>query len=95
VPYYYPVIRFVTPLEETVQFEGGDGNTKPEEYRRGESISILYDPANPHDARLNTSNSRWGGVIALGACGFLFVVAAGVLLLFTRQDRLRWTAPSR
>jgi Protein of unknown function (DUF3592) len=92
VPYYYPVVRFVTPLEEVVQFEGGDGSTKPEEYRVGESLKILYDPANPHDARLDTVNSRWGGVIIFGGLGVGFVVtSASVYLVWpvAREGRPR------
>lgn len=29
VPYYYPVVRFVTPLEEVIQFDGSDGSDEP------------------------------------------------------------------
>jgi hypothetical protein len=87
VPYYYPVVRFVTPLEEAVQFEGGDGSTKSDHYRVGESLKVLYDPANPHDARLDTTGSRWGGVIIPGGVGVGFIIIPGFIYLVERSRR--------
>ena len=103
VPYYYPVVRFVTPLEEVVQFESGDdGSTEPEKYRVGQSLRILYDPANPQDARLDTASGRWGRVIVPRSCGPGLHRHPGVHLfggtpftIVTGDERgLVWTIPS-
>ena len=94
VPYYYPVVRFVTPLEEVVQFEARDGSDEPGSYRVGQPLRILYNPANPHDARLDTANGRWGGVIVFAALGVAFIVVPAIIYPVARlEDRSRRRDP--
>lgn len=60
---YYPVVQFATAREQVVQFRG-DPNNPPDEYRVGDPVRVLYDPANPRHAKFDTWNERWGdGVV--------------------------------
>jgi hypothetical protein len=73
--YFHPVVRFTTAREQVVQFQSDEGATRPA-YRVGDTVEVLYDPANPRNARLDTWSSRWGlaticlglGAFGLGVC---------------------------
>lgn len=89
VTYYYPVVRFLTAREQVVQFQGDDGSL-----RVGDSVRILYDPANPRDARLDSWPSSWGAgavPIAVGLVLILIVIGAGLY----RRARSRRRAAQR
>jgi Protein of unknown function (DUF3592) len=82
VSYFYPVVRFVTAREQVVEFQGDDGSL-----RAGDPVKVLYDPANPQDARLDSWPSRWGAgtvplaiglaLIAVGAAPYRLLRPAG------------------
>ncbi len=84
VTYFHPVVRFVTVPEQIVQFQASEGSANPSDYRVGDSVRILYDPANPRNARLDTRFSRWGEDITVIAVGLCFVVIGAVIYRFTR-----------
>jgi Protein of unknown function (DUF3592) len=87
VTYYYPIVQFLTAREQLVRFEGNDGSL-----RVGESVRVLYDPANPHDARLDSWPSRWGaGAVPIAVGLFLILVAVSALL----YRQLRSARPGR
>jgi Protein of unknown function (DUF3592) len=79
VTYFHPVVQFVTAREQPVWFQAGEGSKDPLTYQVGDSVRVLYDPARPQDARLDTWFSRWGGSIMLGGLG-LFLVVLGVVI---------------
>jgi hypothetical protein len=79
VPVYYPVVQFVTAREQVVRFQADEGSEKRSAYRVGASIQVLYDPANPQDARLDTWASRWGFGILGVSLGLIFVVVVAVI----------------
>jgi WD40 repeat protein len=79
VPVYYPVVQFVTAREQVVRFEADEGSQKRSAYQVGASIRVLYDPANPQDARLDTWASRWGFSILAVSMGLLFIVIVAVI----------------
>jgi type II secretory pathway pseudopilin PulG len=83
VTIFHPVVRFVTAREQEVRFRASEGSEDPSRYGVGDSIGVLYDPANPRDARLDTWVSRRGDSITLVAIGLGLVVlgAVGVWLL--------------
>ncbi len=79
VPVYYPVVQFVTAREQVVRFQADEGSEKRSAYQVGASIRVLYDPANPRDARLDTWASRLGFSIIVGSLGLLFIVLVTVI----------------
>jgi hypothetical protein len=54
---YVPMIEF-TASGQTYSFQG-DTASDPPQYKVGEEVSILYDPANPNTAQLNKWTERW------------------------------------
>jgi Protein of unknown function (DUF3592) len=79
VPFYYPVVQFVTAREQVVRFRADAGSEKRSAYQVGASVRVLYDPANPRDARLDTWGSRLGKSIFIGSFGLFFVVLVAVI----------------
>jgi hypothetical protein len=79
----------VTAREQEVRFQASEGSDDPFAYGVGDSIRVLYDPANPQDARLDTWASRWGESIGLVIVGLVLVVigAVGLWLLRLRTRR--------
>jgi hypothetical protein len=89
VTYFHPVLRFVTTSEQTVQVQASEGSEDPSAHRVGDSVRILYDPANPQDARLDTWFSRWGEAVVLSSIGFGLVLLPAVIFLVLIGPRLR------
>ena len=72
----HPVARFSTATGQLVEADGPAGSLVPE-LRRGQQITLRYDPANPQNVEFPDVFSRWGGVmLAVGAAIF----GAGCLL---------------
>jgi Protein of unknown function (DUF3592) len=93
VPYYYPVVQFVTAREQVMRLRANEGSENHSAYRVGDSIRILYDPANPGHARVDTAASRWGAGIILIFMGLMFVVIPPVLYWLLRSSgRAGWRA---
>ena len=57
-----------------MQFQGDDGSL-----RVGDSVRILYDPANPRDARLDSWPSRWGAGTVPISVGLVLIAIGAVL----------------
>jgi Protein of unknown function (DUF3592) len=82
VSYFSPVVRFLTARGQVVEFQGNDGSL-----RAGDAVRVLYDPANPQDARLDSWPNRWGAgsvplaiglaLIAVGAVPYRLLRPAG------------------
>lgn len=68
---YYPVIRFKPFGNPQIEFEGDSTEERPA-YERGDSVTVLYDPANPEKALIKSFMSLWLGPIATGILGTLF-----------------------
>lgn len=54
---YSPVVEFQAN-GQTYTFEG-DNASDPPAYRVGETVSVLYDPADPATAQINQWSERW------------------------------------
>jgi hypothetical protein len=95
VTVFHPVVRFVTAREREVRFQASEGSNDPFAYRVGDTIRVLYDPANPQAARLDTWSSRWGDSVTLVAIGLGLLVlgAVGYWLLRSRGPAARRGAP--
>ncbi len=78
---YRPEVRFVASTGDTVDFVGSVGSSPPA-YDRGEAVTVRYDPANPHDARLEGFFDLWFAPGLLGLLGTIFTAVGGGILGF-------------
>jgi hypothetical protein len=76
---YFPIVEFRTAREQVAQFQADDGSL-----RVGDSVSLLYDPANPRHARLDKWGNRWAGPLALWGAGLGMLVINGAVYLWFR-----------
>ena len=82
---YYPRVRFVTAAGEPVEFTGSVGSS-PAAFDIGEAVAVLYDPADPGDARIDSFFQLWFGPLILGFLGFIFTtVGGGAVIAFARS----------
>ena len=77
---YYPVIEFSGPAGQRVQFEAELGS-RPPAYRVGQTVRVLYDPADVKQVQIDSLLARWfvpGALAALSGLaillGFMFRV---------------------
>jgi hypothetical protein len=88
---YYPHVRYVTRSGEAVEFTTAVGSSPPG-FDVGERVSVLYDPAAPEEARIDTFFQLRFGALILGGIGFVFtLIGAGgsfvVLLSRAKPER--------
>jgi hypothetical protein len=71
--FYYPVVEFRLPDEtlQTVQLSEGSW---PPAYGKGDAVTILYDPQQPHNARIQSTSSTILAWILPGITGIVGVV---------------------
>ena len=79
-PVYAPLFEFATPDGLVHRIEG-DASSPPR-YRVGDEVSVLFDPADPGGARVETFAGLWLGVLltTLGG-GLTSLVALFILWL--------------
>jgi hypothetical protein len=86
----YPVLRFELPDGRPVEAESTFGSN-PSPAREGDTVTVLYDPADPTDARVEgfLSSGRLASVIGL-LIGLAFAVFGSVLaaVFFLAGDML-------
>lgn len=75
---YHPVIRFTTGDGRLVELRSGFGGTT-HTYRLGEQVPVLYDPADPSRARLDTPLATTLAPKLILVIGVLLLVAAAVV----------------
>ncbi len=82
-----PVVRFVTANGDNIEFTS-DTRSNPPGYTQGQRVEVLYHSNAPRDAKINAFGSLWGGPIALGCFGSIFLlVGGGILLAAARKGR--------
>jgi hypothetical protein len=75
---YVPVVEFQTRDEQVVRFTDGIG-TYPPEYEVGAQVSVLYDPADVQNARVNSWKRMWFGPTLITSIGVLpILIGVGV-----------------
>lgn len=70
---YFPVVRYWLPDGRLVDFRSPQGSSPPA-VRRGQQVVVLYDPADPTNARLE-------GILSGGCLNSFFVVFGAVFVL--------------
>lgn len=76
-------VSFVTTEGKQIKFSSHTGNN-PSGFTEGESVEVLYDPANPNNARINDFYILYLGVTVLGFIGAVFFFTG---FSFFRSDR--------
>ncbi len=74
---YRPEIRFKTHAGRTIDFIAPIA-TRPSRYAIGDPVEVIYDPANPQAAQINSFLYLWFFTLMLVGFG-LFFVGMGVL----------------
>jgi len=84
---YHPHVRFVTAKGEPVEFTSSIGSN-PAGFDIGEHVTILYDPSDPQDARIDSFVQLWFGPLFAGVFGLVLATAGGVVsIVFLRWSR--------
>jgi len=91
---YAPVFTFKTVEGRTVSVTS-HSSSNPPGFDPGDSVTVLYDPADPAQAQIDTVWQLWGVPLLLGGMGafFFFIAAAFTLALRSLARRAR-QAPS-
>lgn len=85
---YYPIVAFVDQTGRQRQF-ASKVSSNPPSYARGDEVRVLYDPANPGDAMIDSFVDRYLGALVFGIMGAIFTVIGGWVLVRLWQRRLR------
>ena len=83
----YPVVEFVTAREQVVRYQPPVGSNPPD-YRLGGPLMVLYDPADPQHAVLDTWDDVWKMGVVFVSVGLLLMVFNAVTYLLVRSGRV-------
>jgi hypothetical protein len=88
---YRPLVQFTAQSGRVVEFAPSAGSN-PARYAEGEQVEVLYQTAQPSDAKINDFFSLWGVALILAAMGAVFfLIGAGIILVIAlkgRQDKM-------
>lgn len=90
-----PIVEFTPATGHAVRFEGSF-SSKPPRYRIGERVQVVYDPASPAHAFIDTFLEKWFLPFLLAMIGIPYLLVAGLILILAarggeRERRLRET----
>lgn len=68
---YYTIFQFTTISGQVIE-KSGNIRSSPPAHTVGEVIDVLYDPANPNDARIKKTSSLYFVPMLLGGMGIVF-----------------------
>lgn len=80
---YSPIVRW-EPLEGEPRTLRSRTASSPAAFDVGEQVTVLYDPEDPAEARLEAFTELWLPATALGGMGTLLLLIAGATLVFRR-----------
>lgn len=84
---YAPRIRFVLPDGSNHEFTSTMSSSNPG-YSVGQPVKVLYNPAKPDEAEVDSLLAIWGGPAILGFLGLVFTaVGAGSLIMALRRKK--------
>jgi hypothetical protein len=78
---YSPVVDFVAPGGQMIEFRSSFGSSPPA-YEVGEKVEVLYLPDQPRKARIRGIFALWGGALILCGVGLVFTGVGGGMALF-------------
>jgi hypothetical protein len=79
---YHPVIRYETESREAIEFVSHTGSNPPSN-RRGDRVTVRYDPNDPYKARVDSFISLWLSSLIPSGLGILFLTAGGIMTRIT------------
>lgn len=79
---YHPIIRFETESREAIEFMSNAGSNPPS-YRKGDMVTVRYDPNDPYTARVDSFISLWLPALIPCSLGLLFATAGGIMIGIT------------
>ncbi|WP_421780334.1 DUF3592 domain-containing protein [Kiloniella litopenaei] len=86
---YRPEVSFKTLTGDEIIFQSSTGSNPPA-YKKGESVSILYEPENPQDAKINDTLSLWFSPVILGLVGLIFsAFGIGISIYLSKKEKLK------
>ncbi|NQT94345.1 MAG: DUF3592 domain-containing protein [Lentisphaerae bacterium] len=87
----YPNVQFLTAENKRVTFVPRT-SMRPSRFRVGKKMRVLYSPAAPDRARLDSFRSLWSRPLLLGVLGLLSAVAGTWIVMkdIRTRSRLRW-----
>ncbi|SEA43109.1 DUF3592 domain-containing protein [Microbulbifer marinus] len=83
---YAPHVRFTARSGAEYEFTSSTSSNPPE-FSSGDIVEVLYDPASPEDAIINSFMQLWFGALLLGGMGTIFFSIG--LFLVTANLRAR------
>lgn len=84
---YNPVVIFKTKSGKTVEFQESFGSN-PSPYQKGDEVTVCYDPAMPHQARIYSFWSLWFIPLLFVFVGFIAVLGGTLILVFKPDKSL-------
>jgi predicted membrane channel-forming protein YqfA (hemolysin III family) len=69
---YKPRFSFAMEDGREVVVQSETGTSSP--FRKEQTVTVLYDPAKPEDARINTFVQLWLATVICAALGFIFAI---------------------
>ncbi len=90
--YYKPAVVFTAHTGQKYTFTADEESQDRPAYAVGQDVPVLYDPANPSRAELDTFSTAWGTTLFCAGAGVV-LTAAGAWLLAGRARGLRRNAP--
>jgi hypothetical protein len=90
---YSPVVEFSTSDGRQIRVTGSVSSSSPS-YARGDHVAVLYDPANPEQARLDSFTEAWFATLIMAGLGSVFaLIGGGMVYAQLRQRKVRaWLA---
>jgi len=88
---YRPVVEFTTATGKRIEFTGGVGSNPPS-HRVGETVTVLYHPADPYSARIKSFIQLWFGFLIMFFLGLVFgAIGFGMIIVRSRgKKRAQW-----
>jgi hypothetical protein len=82
-----PTVRFQTQSGQTVTFVSSFDS----DYHQGDTVTVVYHPAHPQDARITSFGITWAFPAIFGGLGLIGLIAGLVLLRRNRGTSFRYS----
>lgn len=87
-PTFYPIVAFTDLAGQRRRFLGRVGS-HPAAYQRAEQVRVIYNPANPSDAMIDSFTDRYLATSALCFFGSVMALMGGWLIVSGQSAILR------
>lgn len=84
---YYPIFSFTDKEGKTYAFKSSSGSNPPA-YKTGDTVSVLYDPENPTEARADSFFDLWLFPVLAVAMGIGSIII-GTVFVFIGRRKIR------